>query len=296
MRSGAPVLAIRIRSRSRVSPARLPLARGDVVAALQAPEVNVSRYVCTGLGCDNGRPDHQWLCRSCVDQLTEDLAAIPALWRELTTTLSRQDVIGGDASRKSAEAGLPYKASATEARYVLSNTVGTWARVLAENAGVATPLRPVRWLLLNVQALVMHEAAGEAADEIHYVVTAAYRAIDRPPELLLAGPCPTEDCEAFLYAKPDDIQVQCEACTAVYTVADRREWMINAASVLRVTSTVALGWVRLLMDKTIPPGTWRSWQSRGKIHAAGLNHDGQPIYRFGDVRDLAVRWMSSKAA
>lgn len=253
--------------------------------------------ICTAPYCDRPALD-AWICRSCEKGLEHDLTEISMLWRELAVTLTRQDVLGGDGGRRSAEVALVFKPNASEARWVLANTIGTWARLLAESHSLQAPLHPARWLLLNVHSLAMHEAAGEAVDEIRTVVRLAYRTIDRPPEFMLAGVCEAavDDgrCVAQLYARPGDTSTMCEACGAVHEVAERREAMILAASGLLVTATVALGWVKLLMDKTIPQGTWDSWKSRGRVLAHGISAEGYPTYRFGEVRDLALTWVSRK--
>lgn len=264
---------------------------------------------CTVPGCGQARPGHQWICRTCVAQLERALTSVPALWRELDVTLTRQDVIGSDSGSRSAETALAFKETASEARWALANTIGTWARVLAENAGAPTPEKPAQWLLANVQSLAMHEAVAEAVDEIGDAVAQAYRVIDRPPEFVLAGVCGAvlrmpdpnaellEDrvelrCFAPLYARPGHMRTKCEACGNMREVAERRDEMVENAAEYLVTGTIALGWVRMLMGKTIPDGTWRSWCSRGRVVPHGTNHLGQPTYRFGDVRDLALGWVT----
>lgn len=259
---------------------------------------------CTTPSCDRSRPEHQWICLRCEKHLEQDLASVPALWKELDITLTRLDVVGGDDGRRSVEMALMFKPRAAEARWVLANTVGTWARLLAEHNGLEAPLRPARWLLLNVHSLAMHEAAGEAVDEIRAAVANAYRTIDRPPELLLAGVCngqfllangDVEQCEVMLYARPGDVEVACQECDTIHRVDERREWMMAAAAGLNVTALVALGWVRLLMDKTIPRGTWDCWVSRGRILSHGMNAEGQATYNFGEVQDLAAAWVARMA-
>jgi hypothetical protein len=55
---------------------------------------------------------------------------------------------------------------------------------------------------------------------------------------------------------------------------------------------MALSWIKLLMGKTIPRGTWDSWVSRQRLSAAERDHVGNALYRFGDVRDLAADWVA----
>lgn len=245
---------------------------------------------------DRPRPAHQWVCNGCVTHLERDLASVAALKVELEVTLTRQDALGGD-GRGSAEVPLLFKQEASEARWLIGNTIGTWAGRLAGHLGLSTaPDRPARWLSLHVHELATHPEAGEAVDQIAYCVREATRVIDRPPELLFAGACPTEDCDCVLWAKPGDTRVQCRECDEVYEVDERREWMIEAAAVLRVTQTTALAWLRLLMDKEIPYRTWQSWRARGKLPEQGVNAAGQPLYLFGHARDLAVRWIAKGRA
>lgn len=259
------------------------------------------KNLCTTPGHESRpRSGDLWVCNGCIHGLEEDLASISVLWKELSVTLTRQDVIGGDGGRKSSETALPFKQPASEARWVIGNTIGTWARVLADHLGLQDPLTPARWLAANVDKLAAHPAAGEAVDEIREMVKLAYRVIDRPPELLFAGKCPSVQpgpCAGVLYAKPGDDEVECPECERRYDVTVRRERMLDAAAVLNVTKTTALGWVRLLMDREIPDGTWRSWRTRGRLHVRALSAEGQELFGFGDVRDLAISWMArGKAA
>lgn len=245
---------------------------------------------------DRRRPEHAFICGGCVKGLTEDLASVSALFDELAVTLTRQDVIGGDGGRRSAETSLPFKEAASEAAAVLTSTLTAAADDLSTHLGMQFPLNPARWLWANVDKLAGYSEAGRLVDEIRYAVGEAYRAIDRPPELLFAGACASEDCPGVLYAKPGDRAVQCRECRADYDVVERRERMVAAAAVLNVTKTVALSWVTLLMDRSIPDGTWRQWRSRGRLHVHTVNVEGQELFRFGDVRDLAISWMARKKA
>ena len=251
---------------------------------------------CYAPGCASPRPEHAFLCNDCVRVLTQDVASVPALVADLELTLSRQDRLGADGGRRSAETALPYKIPASEALFLLGNTITTWCRHIAEERGLLLTSRPAVWLLANIQALAMSEGAGEAVDEIGYAVNQAMHVIDRPPSMLFAGPCREAGCIAYLYAMPAATTCECRECGAEHDVAERREWMIDAAAEQRVTATVALSWVRLLMDKGIPPSTWRSWIHRGRLAVVGVNADGRELFRFGQVRDLAIHYVARGAA
>lgn len=245
---------------------------------------------------DRHRPEHQWICGGCVNILKVDLEDATTLWDELTITLTRQDVIGGDGGRRSAETSLAFKANASEAMWVLASSFGNVAGDLADALGMQFPLNPVRWLRANRDKLAGTVEAGRLVDEIRSAVRLAYATIDRPPERIFAGLCPAEDCGASLYARPGDVRVSCDNCGQDHDVQERRERMVAAAAVLNVSKTVALSWVSLLMDRSIPDGTWRQWRSRGRLHVHALSVEGSELFRFGDVRDLAITWMSRKKA
>jgi hypothetical protein len=255
----------------------------------------MTQTLCVVAGCSRPQPRDQFMCRGCVRVLERRLGDVPALWHELEVTLTRQDAIGSDEGRKSADSGLPFKPNASEARWVLANTIGTWARVMSDHAGISRPpASPARWLLINVQSIAMHPAADEAFDEISAAVSQAYRAIDRIPDLLLAGVCNAElggkGCESPLYARPSDDTVTCPVCDTSHETAKRRDAMAEAAEEKLVPADIALSLATKFLGHVIPSGTWRSWCARGRILPHGLDTEGRPTYQFGEVRVLAEEW------
>lgn len=254
---------------------------------------------CAAPSCEYPTLEGQFVCKICVQTLSRDLGDIPALIDDLHTTLSRQDVLGASSGRRAAETGLPWKEAASEALWVLIDTIMSAVREFHE-PGQPFPDAPVlgaRWLLTHVQDVASHPDAGRVVDEVASAVLKAYESIDRPPDLLLAGRCGVsrgdgEECPEYLYARPGSTRTACRACETEHEVAERRAWMMEYASDLALPPAMALSWVRLLMGKSIPNGTWRSWVSRGRIEAAGHDHVGAPLYRFGDVRDLAADWVA----
>ena len=89
--------------------------------------------------CQCGRPvSEAFLCGACTSQLKATLESVPALVDELDTTITRQAVLGEKGGPRAAEKPLPFNAQASEAAWVLRNTLSTWARVLTEE-GVECP-------------------------------------------------------------------------------------------------------------------------------------------------------------
>lgn len=241
-----------------------------------------------------------FVCKNCVHQLRRDLGDIPALIEELHTTLSRQDALGATSGRRAAETGLPWKETASEALWVLIDTVMSAVREVHE-PGVPFPDAPIaaaRWLLANSGVLTAHPEAGRVVDELSSAVARGYEVIDRPPELLLAGQCGVEldrdtVCEEYLYAHPDATRMKCRACGHEHAVEERRAWMVNAAAEMELPAVTCLAWVKVLMGKAIPRGTFDSWvHKHGTLSAVARDHVGNPLYRFGDVRDRAADWVA----
>lgn len=173
--------------------------------------------------CQCGRPvSEAFLCGACTAQLKATLDGIPALVDELDTTITRQAVTGEKGGPRAAEKPLPFNVQASEAAWVLRNTLGGWARVLDAEMPVAGPGRGLeaisspsgstrqgseittaeiaRYLSSRIEQLRHHPAAGEAFDEIRTAVASAQRAIDHPQirHTFHVGPCP--DCDGQLRA------------------------------------------------------------------------------------------------
>jgi hypothetical protein len=165
--------------------------------------------------------DQASLCGSCTNQLRATLDSVADLAAELDTTITRQAVLGVRGGPRAAEKPLPFHVQASEAAWVLRNTLGGWARVIAEEAipGAAHRLETINgpsgyptspetittaqiavWLAAHLEQLRHHPAAGEAHDEIRGAAQAAGRAIDHPRtrHTFPVGPCP--DCSAHLTA------------------------------------------------------------------------------------------------
>ena len=223
---------------------------------------------------------------------------------ELDITLSRQHRLSLGAGVVAHSAShVMYHVRASEIGWVLHNTITVWARELAEQN---PHLRPPRlsstavcaaWLTRLGSLLALHPAADELHDEVTHVVALTRRVVDRPADRVYAGPCDAvvdgdERCFDHLYARPGAACVACRSCGTEYDVSERREWMISEAADLRVPATVALSWARLLLDATIPRGTWDSWVSRRRILAHGTDRFGRPAFRFGDVRDLVADYVA----
>jgi hypothetical protein len=250
------------------------------------------------------------------------LREIPQLLTELDTTISRQTSMhpgGGmprcaspDCSHGQDEQGctagvvLEFDDRASTARTALATVVRGWARVWHEETPARPPVQgpacrhmcrhrscirigqtmlagPMRHRLLAGtvgQAALLAACAdlgsrpwiSECAGEIITAVHAGYAAIDRPPDLEVVGRCA---CGTALYAARDARVVACTSCHDLTDVADARAAGLAESREL-VTATA------LAEVLGVPPGTVRSWVSRGRLVRRRCDLDGRPLYRVRD--------------
>lgn len=276
-------------------------------------------HLCTVPNCEQRVPDSYWICADDKRVLRQDLASIPALVEDLLTTITRQDVLGTSGGRRAAETAVPWKAHASAVLWDLTNTVTMWTRVMLEHYklssdvidraqdGQQTPhqvtIAAARWLLRNLDSLTMHEAVGEAVDEIGDVLRRCYLAIDRPPDKLPAGQCLVEDCQAYLYVEAHAETVECPSCGSVHAMVERHAWMSAVMAEYRVTATEALGYVHMLLRKPMPESTWRRWltepidwpgeeERSPRLRWDDVSESGHRLYRWGDVAVAMQGWMA----
>ncbi|MBM4522502.1 hypothetical protein GS462_21725 [Rhodococcus hoagii] len=171
------------------------------------------------------------LCTLCADSLRRELLQVPGLVSDMTITRSRLDRMSrGRVGGKSAETALPVRLDKFDQRPTqrvlehLTNTLTTWARAVADHAGLAEDLRAailspgLRQLTHNIRgkrrdpaalsiepahiaelaAVWLADYAGDlratpGADELYLDVTDAIasvrRSIDQRPELSYRGQC-----------------------------------------------------------------------------------------------------------
>lgn len=224
--------------------------------------------------CRATRPDGQpcaartdgLLCTQHLGQVRRALENLPDLLAELDVTISRQDrgtaaplyamnrsrvqlpgvhYEEGDSTLPSTQWAFSWDAS--NVRWTIDNTIGTWARHIAESLKLPTPTNPGAFLLDHLTDIRRDEAAPEMWDEIRACERDAQRAIDRQEPDLFAGRCdamvmtmaemetPTFDdprsttlvpelapCGTDLMARTGDDDVKCPACGAVYDLATQQ--------------------------------------------------------------------------
>jgi hypothetical protein len=250
--------------------------------------------------CTRPIQDTAVVCPHCGFQLDAALGEITVwLARELDITLSKQTRIAvghGAPQPEEPQAKTPgtlkptpspFHRGASAAATRLKGELVTWARVVREGSGAELPGTDTiavvaAWLRPRVGWLRYHEASQEAVDGICSAVDAVWRIVDRPADMLFAGPC--NECDQDLYAHAGAQYVRCHTpdCGQIYQVEERRRWLLEALDDHLVNATHAS---RLLtyLGITLASNSVRMYASKGRIVPHGMDRDGNPTYRLGDV-------------
>lgn len=174
--------------------------------------------------CDRPVSD-AWCCTRCAWRLKQALKNVPALEEDLPIVLARltRYTDQPDWVRSSRTPALPFHDPASEAAWILRNTLTTWARLVAEERGHQPPGNTLsgmaNWLTGHIEWIRHHRAGYEAIDEITTAVHQAVRVTDRPSNrtTVAVGPCPELGCSgeirAFIPAREDrPAFMVCDGC------------------------------------------------------------------------------------
>ena len=258
--------------------------------------------------CDEPIPDAGTICHACTGRLAGQLTDVPGLLAELDTTRMRQAkvaTVAGYATTVCPHAidddcgcgvTLPWSERAADIADGLRNAVTTWTRILLDDHEHLTPPTAATapaWLAQWTTTIRMRPWADDMAADLDCRSLAARAAIDRPADRLYAGRCGLGDpgCRFELWATIGKDAVTCPGCRAEHDVTDRREQMLEAARDQTYTAkTCALALTTVDIPVTMELiSKWGHRLVRGapKLPIAGYTPDGKPLYRLGDVRDVA---------
>lgn len=267
------------------------------------------------------------------------------LWHEaLTADADASDVPAAALRSRDGHKTLPTTPwplswDAANLAWTVRNTLGTWARHLTETRGLQLDMPPTitgpvhawcmhescdqirdghrrdvritAWLMRNLDAIRLDEAAGE----IHAAITSdrleILAAIDRKDPDIYAGRCDATDvrtdleagviravvgtCGAELYARFGDTEVKCGACGQLYDLAQRKQYLAERVDDEWARPHVIANALTSL-DEPVRPDTLRKWIERDEkladraeppyplVLRVGTDDDGHALYRVGDVR------------
>lgn len=243
--------------------------------------------------CKSAITDAVTVCTACLDAIGTELRNAQEYLRELLITATRQDVTGDKQARVGGtrEQPLGYRPAVTEAETQLRSTLAYWGRLVAAANGVPLYELPVarasqlaKWLAAHRDTIKRHEGAAVLLAELRAANVAARRLIDRPAERVYLGRC---TCGRELYARERAHQVVCSGCQTVHSVGERRTWLRDLIRDQYATAADIAAGIGELHGTDISRKTINQWHHRRRLTSCGLSPDGHPLFRIGDVLDLA---------
>jgi len=256
--------------------------------------------VCLGCGTPTAS-DGAFLCGGCTGHLVADLESVPDLLVELDVARTKQDRIGrAGGGRGTPEPPLGYRPAAVQAYDRLDHTIRGLASLWANLLGLTPTVHHAHladcaeWLADAAASIRLHADAGTTRDDVRYAVRVAWRAVDRPAERAYAGPC--DECGTDLYGNPRAKRLRCKECGTDYVTADRRAYVLNALREHLATAAEIAAGIGELYGQPINRKRINQWHSRGRLtdHGVTLDGDHDPLFRIGDVLDLAAEAGSTR--
>jgi hypothetical protein len=292
----------------------------------------VTSPICAVADC--GRPTESSLCALHWGCLERALRDVPWVVEELTTTLARQDKVGGGSigfvTGGGDEQPMPINLGASDAGIRLRQRLGLWVRDLWETHGVPDPDGNLpalqvantaaslsRWLLRHPTWMRAHPAAQEMYEEILEDVGQAKRTIDRALGRIYVGVCsaPIEEgqCPEDLYGVEAKAYVTCRSCGTEHVMSSRRDvlrgaledqyasirdlvGLVNGSGHRLTTSMVRNLKSRQRLNTYVadPDTPPDKWGSRVRLKIDG--DVGPDLYRLGDVLDaITTKWARKPA-
>lgn len=247
--------------------------------------------------CARPTGDSARLCMACHDTLMIDLRQVGELLADLLITRTKQDAIGNRQARVSGsrERPLGFRPGALVAADDLTAVLRFWARAIADEwasrlprdwAAISDdPEQCAKFLARYPTAIRHSECAADIVDQIAYAVSKARRATDRPAEKIYAGRC---ECGIDLYAREKAAEIVCRECRRHYRTRDRRQAMLDALREHIATAADIAAGAGELYGRPLNRKTINKWHSRDRLIARRHSPTGDPMFRIGDVLDLAV--------
>lgn len=225
------------------------------------------------------------LCFECQRLLHDKLGTAAMFARQLQLTITRQAKTGGpQEGGKSTETPLPFDDNASEADWIMRQTMIAWANDLHASAFVVSGTTDViaRWLAEHTVRLARLPNAGQCLDEVDQSLTVAMRAVDRKPVRLYLGHC---QCGQELFGDPDVPEYSCLRCGVDHDTNTRRIANQQQARDVVVTAREASVYLASVFGIRLRVNRIEVWGSRGRIPRVEV--PGLFLYRLGDVLDAA---------
>lgn len=223
------------------------------------------------------------LCMQCVKILDAKLELIPWLAKQLQINITRQAKQappfreGG----KSSETPLAFDDNASEAYWVLQQTLVTWGADLAVKIA-QRPAQPglgglAAWMRYNRFWLAKFPEHRQMLDEIGDAVELGMRAIDQRVRKIYLADC---GCGRKIVADPHADSHTCE-CGVISMVQPLRKANQEQGRSVYVTASEAARYLGEVYRVKVSRKTITMWYRRGKLKRYGS------YYRVGEILNVA---------
>ena len=273
---------------------------------------------CRTAGCSRPATDG-FVCTECLDEHADRLRDLPLLAHALEDRFikaQRFSVAGlgprakpqeGDKPRED-ESPIPFDRRAGKIRRQLTRELVRWTvavdqvdplgypSVLGYAKVTPTVEAMCKHLRRNIGATAVSVLGPTLVDTLRTLHGKALAAVDRPPDLVYLGICSMAlkrpdgtpyECDEDLYAVWGEAHARCPGCKHQHDVKNRQSVLLLAVKdQLATASDIGRGLSGL--DVAVTAERIRKWKERKRIVPRGTNLRGFPMYRVGDVIDLAL--------
>ena len=251
------------------------------------------------------------MCRDCQHELEKALGNCRWLDEELETTITRQRSAPIEGGSRSASRGLPWHDKAAQARRNLHGLLVSWVRFCGEEHVLGVPDRLPRdrvsslaaWLLHCTHGLAMRDIGPDAVDEITDAVAECERLVfwKRSARVYL-GRCEREVrddddlllvacCDGEVYADEGADEGTCQECEQTVVVVEQQKALTDRLDDMLMTPA-EIARAAVFLGLQAPRESVRNrvnyWSRHEVIVVKGHAENGDPRFRYGDVRQLLV--------
>lgn len=255
----------------------------------------------------------RYVCPTCVAALDRALGDCAWLDDELDTTITRQrSSVLGAGGASSGDKGIPWHERASDAKRTLHGLLVSWVRfAIEENLPHAPAWTPrdnlpslSRWLLHVTRDLANLDIGSETVGEITDAVAECERVVFwKSRSRTYLGTCEqtviddegaviTLSCDGDVYAEEDAQVGNCDDCGQGVTVVIRQA-QIEERLDSRLCTPAEIATYAVVLGLEVPRERVRQrvvyWHRRKLISPHATADNGDPMFRYGEVRSLLYR-------
>jgi hypothetical protein len=258
--------------------------------------------------CDRRLTNDRAACRTCQHELEKALGDCAWLDDELDIAITGQRSAPIESGPRGTTSGLPWNDRASAARRSLHQLLNKWVQFCTTHGVPGAPTREPRyritsqaaWLLHCTHGLAQRDEGLEAIDEITDAVARARDLVfwKRAGRLYL-GPCErpvlnehaqvlVERCPGEVYAEEDAATGACDLCEQEVEVTEQQT-RLNDRLDAHLMTPAEIARAAVFLGLQAPRETVRKrvnyWHRHHLIEQRAESPAGDPMFRYGDVRD-----------